>query len=470
MKRMLFYPVIFICSLLIMLQGCFDDEFTTNPANRLSFSTDSVKFDTIFTEKGTATMRFTVYNRSKKALKISSITLADAENSGFYINVDGRPGPDLSDVIVWEKDSIMIFVKANVNPTHKDLPQQIKDSIVFITNGVRQDVKLEAYGWDAIVMKGKELPAGNTTLNGNKPYLIYDSLVVTPEATLTLQPGAKLFFYDKAMLLVKGRLAAEGTAQNPVQFRGYRLDKLFSNLPYDYLAGQWGGIRFFKDSYENKMNQVRMRGSSYGIAIDSSDIDRTKLILSNSVIHNSATDLVQSNFSNIKAWNCQFSNAGGALIHQIGGRSEFIHCTLANYYNFDIISSAILSFEHLIDEGTSNVSANATFKNCIITGSYSLLSPTEITDSDISFLNCLFNVKGSDDQNFRECVWEADPKFINTGKDYIFDYHIGEGSDAKGKGNPQFLNADLRYDLEGHLRPQGTNPDLGAYQYIEKIE
>ena len=47
------------------LGSCIDDSFTTDPSDLLTFSVDTVKFDTVMTTKGTATKQFVIYNRSK---------------------------------------------------------------------------------------------------------------------------------------------------------------------------------------------------------------------------------------------------------------------------------------------------------------------------------------------------------------------------------------------------------------------
>ena len=184
-----------------MVTSCFDDEFTTSPSHLLSFSTDSVKFDTVFTEQGAVTKTFKVYNNHDKSLIITSVILDDAENSGFFINVDGSKGPDIYNVEVPAKDSIYVFVEVTPKATNSNMPYLIKDSIVFVTNGVRQDVKLEAYGQDAVRKKG-EIIVSDTEYTSEKPYIIYDSLVVESGATLTLSPGAKLFMHDKAKIVV----------------------------------------------------------------------------------------------------------------------------------------------------------------------------------------------------------------------------------------------------------------------------
>ena len=97
------------------LTSCIDDDFTTNPSHVLAFSTDTVAFDTVFTTIGTSTRSFRIYNRNKKSLNISSIKLADAEHSGFHINVDGMSGDNFTNVEIRGKDSLYVFVEANID-------------------------------------------------------------------------------------------------------------------------------------------------------------------------------------------------------------------------------------------------------------------------------------------------------------------------------------------------------------------
>ena len=95
-KKVILISVISVI-IAFLATSCFDEKFTDNPSHVLSFSTDIVKFDTIFTDKGTATLSFRVYNRNNRAVRIESVRLADAEHSGFHINVDGEKGPEAGD-------------------------------------------------------------------------------------------------------------------------------------------------------------------------------------------------------------------------------------------------------------------------------------------------------------------------------------------------------------------------------------
>ncbi len=288
------------------LTSCIDDDFTTNPSHVLAFSTDTVAFDTVFTTIGTSTRSFRIYNRNKKSLNISSIKLADAEHSGFHINVDGMSGDNFTNVEIRGKDSLYVFVEANIDPTNQDNPIFIVDSIVFVTNGVQQDVKLTAYGQDVIIKRGETFTT-DTHLTDERPYLIYDSLVVAPGTTLQIEPGARLHFHHRASLLVQGKLQVEGSMEAPVQIRGDRLDRLFADLPYDNLGGQWGGIRFYPESFGNKISYAYVRGMTSGIVLDSCASEEPRLEIANSRIRNSSGNLITSAYSRLNCWNSELS-------------------------------------------------------------------------------------------------------------------------------------------------------------------
>lgn len=455
-----------LTAFLITLTGCFKEDFSSSPADRLAFSTDSVLFDTIFTQQGTATKVFKVYNRNDKALLISNIYIADASNTGFYINVDGSKGPDVYNVEVSAHDSIFVFVEAKVNPSNQNKPLLIKDSIVFITNGARQDVKLQAYGQDALLLKNVELTEGTVTYTADKPYIVYDTLAVREGATLMLEAGTRLFFHDKAKLVVEGRIVAAGGINNPVTLRGDRTDNMFSYLPYDRLPGQWNGVYIREKSYGNVFDHVHMRGTVNGLVLDSSDVNREKIAISNSILHNSKNNLLTVNQSRVSIWNSEISNGAGSLIMMTGGVAELLQCTLANYFSlFESIHQQMLFFNRF-DDGTLITTPQAVFDNCIIIGSTGILFPVNIEGLPILFRSCLFGVSGSDDDNFINSVWKGNPMFNYVGgKEYIYDYRISNAeSSAFRSGDESLLTDKARRDMYGVERPYGQLPDIGAYQ------
>ncbi|HJS29615.1 MAG TPA: right-handed parallel beta-helix repeat-containing protein [Anaerolineales bacterium] len=70
------------------------------------------------------------------------------------------------------------------------------------------------------------------------PYIVIANILVSPSATLTIQPGVEVRFNPDARLRIEGTLFAQGTPANPIRFT--------ANNPSGTL-GRWAGI-FFKDS------------------------------------------------------------------------------------------------------------------------------------------------------------------------------------------------------------------------------
>lgn len=247
MNKHIYITSLFIWAVFMSLfVACDDEKFSSDPAYRLSFSTDTVSFDTVFTTIGSATYKLIVRNPNDKSLNIKSVRLANAGNSGFMVNVDGHQGASFSDLEIRRNDSMFVFIEVHVDPTNKNNPILMKDSLVFqLESGVGQDVKLMAYGQDIIPIRGLVIDK-DTAFTSYRPILVYDSLKVKEGVKLVLEKGTRLYFHDKINFWVYGSLHAEGTLDEPIIMRGDRLDKMTElDLPYDRLAGQWGGVHLF---------------------------------------------------------------------------------------------------------------------------------------------------------------------------------------------------------------------------------
>ena len=109
----------------------------------------------------------------------------------------------------------------------------------------------------------------------------------------------------------------------PVQIRGDPLDQLFADLPYDNLGGQWGGIRFYPESFGNKISYAYVRGMTSGIVLDSCASEEPRLEIANSRIRNSSGNLITSAYSRLNCWNSELSDAGGAILPLTGGIADF---------------------------------------------------------------------------------------------------------------------------------------------------
>lgn len=487
---------LFAALFLNLTVGCEGvDDYSTNPNLRLDFSTDTLSFDTVFTTIGSSTKRFMVYNPNGENLRIHSVMLANPEKSGFRINVDGRKGSSFQNIDIWKRDSLFVLVEVTVDPNNSDRPMIIEDSILFYTNGVRQSVLLQAYGQDVHLLKGGVTYTESTTLKADRPYLIYDSLVIAEGVTVTVEPGAGFYFHNKASLIVSGTLKAIGTRERPIVFRGDRLDSIYANvtLAYDRIPGQWNGIYFRASSFENEFEQVIVRNSTSGLYFYESTPDKSKIRIHDSQITNSRENLLTAVNCRIEASNSEFTNATENTVCLIGGSYQFTHCTIANYMTLAIrkgIPALVLADTVKINKEPRYFPLRqAYFDNCIIDGN-SQKDTTNKYKGEIYLLtknsreggeafNYRFNScyiqtkKVTNNPRFTNNVFGDKPTYIKSGgKDnaYAFDFRLANKSVAIS-GADRTVSERYPKDRYGVGRlNNNTGPSLGAYEYVYQEE
>jgi hypothetical protein len=66
-----FFIGMMMCGFGFSLASCYEEKFTTDPADVVSFSTDTVSFDTVLTEISTVTRYFKVFNPHDLFITIS---------------------------------------------------------------------------------------------------------------------------------------------------------------------------------------------------------------------------------------------------------------------------------------------------------------------------------------------------------------------------------------------------------------
>jgi len=137
-SRSSFMPLGKHSSLLLLLvvglifTTCRKDNLLTDMDAKLSFSLDTLTFDTVFTQIGSTTLSFKVFNKNNQRLRISVVKLAGGAASQFRMNVDGFATTLASDVEIAAKDSMHVFVEVTVDPGVIDLPFVIEDRILFL--------------------------------------------------------------------------------------------------------------------------------------------------------------------------------------------------------------------------------------------------------------------------------------------------------------------------------------------------
>lgn len=467
MKKMRLLLLTFVAMFGLIAVSCISDDFTDSPSATLTFSTDTVSFDTVFTDLGTPTARLVVRNPNKKGVVVSSIRFRDPDTR-FSLNVDGMSGSEFHDVEIRGNDSIYVFIECLLPESEGNLPVLTSDKLDFVTNGVPQSVEVEAWGQNVRRLRGLRVEE-DMTLTADLPYVVFDSLSVERGAVLRIDPGVQLLFHDGARLTVRGRIEAVGAPGKLIAMRGDRLDDVLPDTGYDILAGQWAGVRIAPESFGNRLEYVDMRSTSEGLLVDScGDTSQCKLLIVNSWLHNSQTTVLDSRYARVDASGVCFSEAGEAVVRLTGGEHTFSQCTIANYYLFAISSEPMLSLYHCLPEdatATSQPLMNAVFENGIIYGMNSDINTGDLTGSSVILRNMLLKSNGSDDANFINCIWGEDPLFYTVREDYYFNYRLKPESPAIGAGNPAYVSEYTLYDIDGLPRLGAGNPDLGAYVY-----
>jgi hypothetical protein len=488
LKKTVFFLLI-ICSFL----SCKKDFFSESGAGLLSFSNDSVVFDTVFVSVGSITKTLTVYNNNNNPVTVNNIRLSNISSLGVYrINVDGFPIENSSEIKIAPNDSIFVFIEATINPGSSNSPFLISDSLVFSTNGTEQQVKLVAYGQNAHFYTPVNFVqftdddgdttniryfsvSSNTTWTNDKPHVIYGYVIVEEGVTLTIEQGTQIHFHQNSGLIAGnplffdnngGTIIVNGEKDNEVVFQGDRLDDYYQDAP-----GQWDRIWLSPGSKNNVFNYAIIKDATVGIQSDTlGSSSEPTLRISNSIIDNASTIGLYGNGSHVEGFNNLVSNCGEyAVVLNIGGSYDFQHCTFANYYSYFSRATPTLLINNFYEDIFGVTQARdliqANFSNCIISGS--LIGELALVNNEQASFNYLFDhclLKLDPDSSLANLNQVGSAK-INQG-DLLFtdafnnDFTLIGSSIAIDAGSDQI---GILNDLNDNTRDD--SPDIGAYEY-----
>lgn len=476
--------LLYMQAVLACLYGCLgEDEFSTSPTDVLTCGVDTLAMDTVYAGQLTNTFNFWVYNRSKKAVRLSSIQLGQGSASPFRVNVDGEylaGGVGGNGLDVLAGDSICVFVALNAPSTDKDDPQLLEDKLSFTTSsGGTSQMTLTAYTQEFINLRGMVVDK-DLTLDSKRPYHIYDSLYVAPGAKLTLTPGTRLYFQSAAGLKVAGTLVAQGTLEQPVILRGDRLGMMFTLQPYDRVPGQWQGVRFLPNSQDNTLNYCDIHSAQYGIHCDSAEVR-----IENSILHNVNGHGLEARMSDVYVGNTQISNSGGDCVKLLGGNFMFVHCTIARYQYIETGNTGVALRFANADGETKYPLTQLDFYNCLISGmgDDEIMGDDCSTENDVtqfaySFNNCLLCTPQTDAMNQKNCLWEDDgnkdgredtrrdknfmPEFDFSR--LLFEFMLNPKSLAVDAADADVTRQTYTLDRLGRSRFEDGKPDIGCYE------
>ncbi len=487
--------------LLLIITSCNKDDDILGGENTgsLSFSVDTLLFDTVFTTVGSATRYLKVFNNSNNDINLKSVYLSKGKSSPFRINVDGESGDLVNDVFIRKNDSLYIFADVNINPNEALNSYFIEeDEIMFEYNNETQKVDLTAWGIDAHFYSGiadhqsesqyldsldfdgdgsYEYKFYNiktiTDWINDKPHVIYGDIWITNGASLNIGPGSNIYLHNNSNIIVteSSTLNMNG-GQNTDQLitvQGDRLENYYQDIP-----GQWGKIWLTAGSINNKIEYTIIRNGTIGLQIDSVVNENPSLELKNSIINNMSGLGILAQGAHVIGENLLVTNCGqyGVALN-IGGKYDFKHCTFANYYTSTSRQTPNLFINNYYEDINGIIQyrplEEANFSNCIIYGDNEnelILDYDNGTDFNYNFDHCLIKLDTTihnlnENPFFNQCLVNEEPKFID--KD-MWNFELDSTSPAIniGSENTALL---VPFDINGNSRI--VLPDLGCFERIE---
>ena len=255
MKKNLYF--VFTTAILIFWSSCRKDfEFDLSSGN-LEFSKDTVYLDTVFSNIGSSTYNLKVFNTSDNDIVIPTLRLSQGQNSMYRLNVDGQTGVgttsgrEFQNIEILAKDSMYIFIETTIdiqqlvennnqflytdaiefdsgsNLQKVELVTLVKDAVfiypqrfineegAYIKETLRFDVDGDGIE-DETAIEGRFLTNSELTFTNEKPYVIYGYAAIGDAQTLHIEPGARIYFHEKAGLYGKGAIKAIGTFEKPI--------------------------------------------------------------------------------------------------------------------------------------------------------------------------------------------------------------------------------------------------------------
>ena len=451
----------------LFFYSCKKDSFITSEFARLNITADTLKYDTVFTTTGSITKSFKIINENNQKLRLSKVKLMGGATSAYKMNVDGNATSEINNLDIDANDSIYVFVSVTINPNASNLPFIVSDSILINYNGNNRYVQLQAFGQNANFLRNR-LITGNVVWTNNLPYVILGSIRIDTTATLTIQPGCRIYSHATAPFIVDGTLTVIGTKANNVIFTGDRLDEGYKDLP-----ASWPGIYFRGSSKNNVLTYAVVKNAYQAIVIEKPSINANpKLILHQCIVDNAYDAGIYCVNSSLQADNSLISNCGSNIILSYGGVYNFTHCTIAAFStNYITHKTPVLNVNNFSTQSGTTLTAdlNAVFRNSIFWGDDGIVNNEVIVNKQganpftVLFEKNIYRlVNDPANSTLTGNIKNADPSFdsIDVSKK-IFNFRITKNAGAPGinYGN---LTGFLK-DLDDKNRNIGL-PDLGCYE------
>ncbi|MEP7319652.1 MAG: choice-of-anchor Q domain-containing protein [Panacibacter sp.] len=456
---------LFVISAIILsslIFSCQKTSFITSGDALLFTSADTLHFGTVFTNTGSITQSFKIFNPNDQKLLLNQVALLGGTASAFKLNIDGSASPSFSNIEIAPNDSIYIFVEVNISNGATNLPFFIQDSIGINYNGKETFVQLDAYGQNARFLNNASVTK-DTSWSSDLPVVIIGALNVNQGKTLTINKGVRVYCHADAAITINGTLKTLGEKDESdrIIFRGDRLDDYYKDLP-----GSWPGISFAKSSINNQLNYTGIYNATNAVIADNPATNNSpKIVMNQCIINNASATGIFSVYSSINATNCLISNCGNNIQIAAGGTYNFTNCTVVSYNtNFLFHETPVLSVNDA-DDNNQVFPLNANFINSIFYGDDGFVTDEISVQQSagnqfhLNFENVLYKAAGAVPAEFTNSIQNTGPVFATI--DYTnnkYDFHLLPESPCVNAGKTNGLSIDL----DGN--PRDSNVDIGCYE------
>jgi len=463
------------------------DEYQTNDIKSLSFSVDTLFFDTVFTQLGTATRSVKLYNNSNKTLFIDEIRLNP--NSVFRFNIDGVSGPVVKGIEILPKDSIFVFLEATLNPNLSNGVLIYEEDLIFLSETQDKKLHLAIPGIDAeyylptdtFKTNGGILPYSilpcNTRWNSSKPIVVVGYLIVDSLCQLEIEAGTQVHFFNNGALWIYrgGHLKVNGELHNKVVFQGTRRGFVWDEVP-----GQWDRILINEGSTENIIRNAIIKNGFIGLQGDHLSVISGqsgvagKITLENVEIKNMSGIGIFTRGLSMDAYNLLAHNCGQYVAAlTLGGKYNFYHTTLANYWSRSTRSTPSLYLNNFFIGSSFSVAHSMEFNlwNSIVYGNIEKeFSYDTVPDAGFALKmnRCILRVSSSFSTSnslvYAGVLRNIEPKFVNPSSQNFRLLFNSPAIDSGSLGPLTLYPGKLHFDLEAKNRNKNL-PDLGCYEF-----
>ncbi|BDD06304.1 hypothetical protein [Aureibacter tunicatorum] len=432
----------------IQLTSCNpeSEEFAPSVSTAISFSSDTVSFDTLITNQLSVTHRLKIYNSNKSATLIKKIGMRSMEQTPYEVIINGIPSHTLENQKLFGNDSLMVLFSVTIPESEDSYPFKVEDFLDIEFDSFSRSIPVLAWGENTNQIEGQSHITENTTWDDSKPYMLNDTLWIDQGATLSIASGVKIYGNDNTAIIVNGSLEAIGTYESPIQFTSWRQDDR-----YEDMFGQWGGIYFSENSKNNKFENVKIRNAQNGIISD----DNSDISLHNTVIENMTYNGVMNTNGVINASNTVINNCGDYCIKSTGGTIDLKHSTLANFYYNLLVpgrnthNALVLIEDQSIQEDgtTSNYTVKLNLENNIIACSSwqeSIILNFINEGHETNIINNLINSRDEEMLNGNHASDFSMESLFTTPEEYNYTLNAEiEDHPATNKGNDIGIPVDL---------------------------